>query len=341
MPEGFVERKLRWGILGAAHIAVKKVIPAMRLCQWSEAAAIASRDIEKARRAADALSLPAAYGSYEELLADPTIDVIYNPLPNHLHVPWSIRALEAGKHVLCEKPLGLSTAEVRLLMAARDRTGRAAGEAFMVAVHPQWLRARELVRGGALGRVRHLHAWFSYCNRDPANVRNRAEFGGGGLMDIGCYPIFISRFLFGEEPARVSARWELDPVFHVDRHCSALLEFPSATCLFTCSTQLAPAQRVTVFGDEARLEIEIPFNAPPDRPCRLTVDSGADLHGASRQEICVPMCDQYAIQADEFSRAALGLRAVPAPLEDSLRNMAVIEAIRAAAASGAPQVVCD
>ncbi len=327
-------RKLRWGVLGAAKIAVTKVIPAMRACQLCEAAAIASRDPGKARRAAAALGLERAYGSYEELLADPDIDIVYNPLPNHLHVPWSIRALEAGKHVLCEKPLGLSCHEVRSLIAARDRTGLCAGEAFMVRTHPQWLRVRELIESGAVGPVRHLQAWFSYWNRDPANVRNVAAWGGGGLMDIGCYPVFLSRFLFGEEPIRAAATMDYDPDFGVDRHCAAVLEFPSGACVFTCSTHLAPAQRFLVFGEKARVEVEIPFNAPPDRPCRLFLDDGSDLAGASRRIEELPVCDQYTIQADEFSRAVLGQRGVPVPLEDSLRTMAVIETIRAAAASG-------
>lgn len=327
-------RKLRWGILGAAKIAVQKVIPAMRSCQWCEATAIASRDAAKAGNAAAALGLARAYGSYEELLADPDIDIIYNPLPNHLHVPWSIRALEAGKHVLCEKPLGLSVEEVRALIRARDRAGLCAGEAFMVRTHPQWLRVKELVESGAIGRLRQVQAWFSYDNRDPSNVRNVAAWGGGGLMDIGCYPVFLSRFLFGEEPRRVAGSMELDPDFGIDRYCAALLEFPSGTCVFTCATQLAPAQRFLVFGEKARAEVEIPFNAPPDRPCRIFLDDGSDLAGASRRVEELPVCDQYAIQADEFTRAVLGLRTVPVPLEDSLRTMAVIEAIRASVQSG-------
>jgi len=334
-----VGRKLRWGILGAARIAVLKVIPAMRRCQWCEPVAIASRDAAKARAAAAALGLERAYGAYEDLLADPDIDVIYNPLPNHLHVPWSIRALEAGKHVLCEKPLGLSTGEVRALIAARDRTGRCAGEAFMVRTHPQWLRVKELVDTGAIGPLRLVQAWFSYFNRDPANVRNVSAYGGGGLMDIGCYPIFLSRFLFGAEPLRAAAWLDIDPEFGVDRYCAAALEYPFGACAFTCATQLAPAQRVVVFGEKARIEVEIPFNAPNDRPCRLVIDDGSDLFGASRRIEEVEVCDQYTIQADEFSRAVLGQRSVPVPLEDSLRTMAVIEAVHAAAASGRKEPV--
>jgi predicted dehydrogenase len=326
-----MSRKLRWGVLGVAGIAVKKVIPAMRQCEVCEVTAIASRDIDKAAAAAAELGLPGYYGSYEAMLADPEIDVVYNPLPNHLHVPWSIRVLEAGKHVLCEKPLGLSTAEVGMLIEARDRSGHQAGEAFMVRTHPQWLRVKELIDSGEVGRLRAISAWFSYNNRDPKNVRNIAEYGGGGLMDIGCYPIFVSRFLFGEEPVRVRGSMELDPVFGTDRLASAVLEFPSGHCSFTCSTQIAPAQRVVAICEQARIEVEIPFNAPPDRPCRIFIDSGADLSGGSRREETFAVCDQYSIQGDEFSRAVLGLRPVPVPLEDSLKTMRVIEAVVASA----------
>lgn len=323
--------KLRWGVLGAAGIALKKVIPAMRQCQLCEVTAIASRDIEKAARAAESVGVAGYYGSYEAMLADPEIDVVYNPLPNHLHVPWSIRALEAGKHVLCEKPLGLSTAEVRALIEARDRTGLQAGEAFMVRTHPQWLRVKELIDSGEFGPLRAIAAWFSYDNRDPNNVRNIASYGGGGLMDIGCYPIFISRFLFGAEPVRASGAIDVDPAFDTDRLASAVLEFPTGHAVFTCGTQMAPAQRVVAICEKARVEVEIPFNAPPDKPCRIFVDDGSDLSGASRREEQLPVCDQYAIQGDEFSRAVLGQRPVAVPLEDSLLTMNVIERLRAAA----------
>ncbi|MBI4890130.1 MAG: Gfo/Idh/MocA family oxidoreductase [Acidobacteria bacterium] len=326
-----MSRKLRWGVLGAAGIAVKKVIPGMRQSRLCEVAAIASRDPEKAAAAAAQLDIPAYYGSYEAMLKDPDIDVIYNPLPNHLHVPWSIKALEAGKHVLCEKPLGLSSEEIRSLIAVRNRTGLQAGEAFMVKTHPQWVRVKDLVDSGQLGRLRAVECWFSYDNRDPQNVRNVAEYGGGGLMDIGCYPIFIARLLFGEEPVRAKGALEFDPVFKTDRLASAVLEFPSGHCAFTCSTQIAPAQRVVAICEQARIEVEIPFNAPPERACRIFVDPGSDLAGGSRQEETFPACDQYGIQADEFTRAVLGEREVPVPLENSLGTMAVIEQLRAGA----------
>src|ERR1035441_1639459 len=276
-----MSKKVRWGILGVAKIATQKVIPAMQLGEWSEIVGIASRDLARAQRAAADLKIPKSYGSYEELLADPEIEAVYNPLPNHLHVPWSVRCAEAGKHVLCEKPLALDAAEARELLEAQTRTGVKMGEAFMVRTHPQWLRARELVRGGRIGELRAVMGFFSYFNRDPANIRNVRAWGGGGLFDIGCYTINTSRFIFGEEPHRVMALLERDPEMRTDRLTSAMLDFPSGHAVFTCSTQLVPYQRMQICGTRGRIEIEIPFNAPPDRACRIFVDDGSDLFGAA------------------------------------------------------------
>ncbi len=331
--------KVRWGVLGAARIATVKVIPAMQKGELSVVAAIASRDPVKAQEAAARLGIEKAYGSYEELLADPSIEAVYNPLPNHLHVPWSIRAAEAGKHVLCEKPVSLSVAECRELMAVRDRTGVKIGEAFMVRTHPQWVRAREIARSGEIGHLRAIWSFFSYFNRDPNNVRNVASWGGGGLMDIGCYPIQISRFILGEEPRRVSAVIERDPDFGTDRLDSAILDFPSAQSTFTCSTQLAPWQRVQILGTGGRIDIEIPFNAPPDIPTRIFVDIGQKAFGENMRVEEFPVCDQYTIQGDAFSRAIRDGGEVPTPLEDSVRNMAVIEAVFRAAESGRWELV--
>lgn len=328
------EGKVKWGVLGAAAIAVKKVIPGMQKGSFSEIIAIASRDARKAERTAKSLGIPKAYGSYEDLLADPQIEAIYNPLPNHLHVPWSIKAAEAGKHVLCEKPLSLNVAEARELLRVRDRTGVKIGEAFMVKTHPQWLRTRELIRKGVIGELRAVVGAFSYFNRDPQNVRNVPEWGGGGLMDIGCYPIFTSRFIFGEEPTGAVGLLEFDPEFKIDRLASAILEFPSGQAVFTCSTQLVPYQRMQFLGTSGRIEIEIPFNAPPDRPTRLFIDDGRDVFGAGIRIESIPVCDQYTVQGDAFSQAIREGSEVPVPLEDSIANMAVIEALFRAGQSG-------
>jgi predicted dehydrogenase len=319
--------KIRWGVLGVANIATKKVIPAMQKGEYTTIAAIASRDLTRARRAAADLGIEKAYGSYEDLLADPAIDAIYNPLPNHLHVPWSIAAAEARKHVLCEKPISLNVAEARKLLEVRDRMNVKIGEAFMVLTHPQWLRARELVSGGAIGELRAIAGAFSYFNRDAGNIRNIPDYGGGGLMDIGCYPITTSRFLFGREPSRVVGLFDRDPDMHTDRLASALLDFGSGHAVFTCSTQLVPYQRMQILGTAGRIEIEIPFNAPPDQRCRIFIDDGAEFSGRSARVEEFAICDQYTIQGDLFSQAILKDGPAPVPLENALGNMAVIDAL--------------
>jgi predicted dehydrogenase len=329
-----MSNKVRWGILSTAKIGLKKVIPGMQKGSWCEVAAIASRDLSQAEDAARTLGIARAYGSYEELLADPQIEAIYNPLPNQLHVPWSIKAAEAGKHVLCEKPLSLTVAEARNLLAVRDRTGVKIGEAFMVRTHPQWLRTRELITSGGIGALRSVVGLFSYFNRDPKNIRNIPECGGGALMDIGCYPVNASRFVFGEEPSRVLSLIERDPEMKVDRLTSGILDFPSGQSIFTCSTQMVPYQRMQFLGTKGRIEIEIPFNAPPDRPCRIFIDDGRDVFGGGVTTESLPICDQYTIQGDVFSRAVRGDAEVPVSLEDAVKNMAVIEAIFRSAKSG-------
>jgi predicted dehydrogenase len=326
--------KVRWGILSVAAIGVKKVIPAMQRGSEAEIIAIASRDATRAAEAARSLGIPKAYGSYEELLRDPEVEVIYNPLPNHMHLEWTIRAAEAGKHVLCEKPLTMTAEEAKQLLAARDRTGVKIGEAFMVRTHPQWVRAKELVQSGAIGELRSIMGFFSYSNRDPRNIRNIAEYGGGGLMDIGCYPIFTSRFIFGEEPKRVAGLMEVDPEMHTDRLTSAILQYPSGQAVFTCSTQLVPYQRMQILGKKGRIEIEIPFNAPPDRPTRLWVDDGRDLFGSGIRVEQFDTVDQYTLQGDAFSRAVRGEGEVPVSLESAVANMQVIDAVRRSAQSG-------
>jgi predicted dehydrogenase len=319
--------KLRWGVLSTANIALKKVIPAMQRGQLTSVAAIASRDFAKAQAAASALGIPTAYGSYEELLADPNIDAVYIPLPNHLHVPWTIKAAEAGKHVLCEKPLSLTVDEAETLLAVRVQTGVKIGEAFMIRSYPQWLRLRELLAEGRIGELRSIVGVFSYFNDNPANIRNQVESGGGALMDIGCYLIHASRYAFAQEPTRVVASIDRDPQMHTDRITSAILDFPAGQSIFTCSTQLIPYQRLQFLGTRGRIELEIPFNAPPDRPARLVIDTTGDLFGSGIVTETFPACDQYTLQGDAFSKAIMDHTKVPVPLEDAIRNMAVIEAI--------------
>ena len=326
--------KVRWGVLGAARIAMMKVIPAMQVGEWSDVVGIASRDPAKASEAAGKLRIPKSYGSYDALLADPDIEAIYNPLPNHLHVPWTVRAAEAGKHVLCEKPIALNAAQARTLLDVRARTGVHIQEAFMTRVNPQWLRVVEEVRAGRIGDLRAYAGVFSYFNADPANIRNNAEWGGGALMDIGCYLINTSRMIFGREPQRVSAVIERDPRMGIDILTSIMLDFAPGQAIGTCSTQLVPAQRVLIYGSRGRIDIEIPFNAPPDRPCRVFVDDGSTLSGPWKDTIELATSNQYTIQGDLFSRAVRGLGPLPYPLEDSVQNMRVIDAVFRAAESG-------
>jgi len=321
------EPKVKWGVLGVAAIAVQKVIPAMQKGAWGEIVAIGSRDLRRAEIAAAQLGIPKAYGSYQALLADPEIEAVYNPLPNHLHVPWSIQAAQAGKHVLCEKPISLTVEEAKSLLAARDRCGVKIGEAFMVKTHPQWLRTRELIGAGVIGELRSILGAFSYFNRDPENVRNVAPWGGGGLLDIGCYPITTSRWIFGAEPTRVLGLVERDPQFKTDRLTSAILDFPSGQSIFTCATQLVPYQRMQFLGTQGRIEIKIPFNAPVDRPSEILVDDGRDVFGGGVSIETIATCDQYTTQGDAFSRAIRENGEVPVPLEDAIANMTVIEAI--------------
>ena len=322
-----MNKKVRWGVLSTASIGVRKVIPAMQRGQHSTVAAIASRDLAKARTVAAQLNIPTAYGSYEELLADPNIDAIYNPLPNQLHVPLTIQAAEAGKHVLCEKPLALNADEARTLLAVRERTGVVIGEAFMIRSHPQWLRLRVLLHEGRIGPLHSVVAAFSYFNDDPANIRNRPETGGGALYDIGCYCIQAARYGFGQEPTRVVGLIDRDPQLQTDRLTSAILDFPAGHAIFTCSTQLVPYQRDHFLGTRGRIEIEIPFNAPPDRPTRLFIDDGGDLFGRGITTETFPTADQYTLQGDAFSRAILDGTPVPVSLEEGIANMTVIDAI--------------
>jgi predicted dehydrogenase len=332
MPQTHTPR-IRWGILGVAKIAIEKLIPAIQKGPTGVVAAIASRSVEKARAAAARFGIPRAYGSYTELIADPDIDAIYNPLPNHLHVPWSIRALEAGKHVLCEKPIALDAAEAAQLIAARERSGRQVMEAVMVKTHPRWLGARELVRSGRIGELRAMAGFFSYFNDSPDNVRHQPGMGGGGLLDIGFYPITMSRFIFETEPTRVVGLLELDPRFGVDRVASAILEFPHGHATFTCSTQLVPHQSLDILGTLGRIGIEIPWSMPHERRSRLVVDDHGRSGGAA-EEVWFPACDQWGVQCDRFCEAIASGGPAPVPIEDAVANMRVLDAIARSARSG-------
>jgi predicted dehydrogenase len=324
--------KFRWGVLGAAKIAVQKVVPAIQRSERCEVVALASRDAARASSVAQQLEIPSFHGSYEALLADPNIDAVYIPLPNHLHAEWTLAAIAAGKHVLCEKPLARSAREAQTMVDAAERAGVKLGEAFMYRLHPSWRKVRELINGGAIGELRAVQSWFSYFNEDPRNIRNIAEYAGGAMMDIGCYPVNVSRMLFGGEPTRVRASVRRHPRFGTDVMTTAILEFGDRHSSFTCSTLAEPRQSVHVVGTKGRIDIEIPFNIPPDVPTRVhLIAGGAPPVAPGITTFTFAPADQYALQADVFAAAVLGGTELPTPPSDAVANMAVIEAIFAAA----------
>jgi predicted dehydrogenase len=329
-----VERKIRWGIVSTAQIGMNQVTPGIMKSPHSEVVALASRDLGMAKAALRQLGLPngRAYGSYEELLSDPDVDAVYNPLPNHLHVPITLAAARAGKHVLCEKPISITAKEAEELRAAPE--GILITEAFMVRYHPQWHRAREIVRAGELGDVRLVRGAFFYYLDDPANVRNLPDIGGGGLLDVGCYCVIAGRYFFDTEPTRVVALVDRDPVFKTDRLASVIADFGNGRQLsFVCGTQTAGRQSVEILGTKANLEIVIPFNAPLGQQTAITVGSGLqrDLY---RREI-IPAVDQYTAQAEAFALAVLGEQKLPYGIEDAISQMRVLDAIFRSEKSGA------
>lgn len=327
-------KKLRWGILSTANIGMGKVTPAIMQSAHSEVVAIASRNSESARKAADKLGIPKAYGSYEELLADPEIDAIYNPLPNHLHVEMTLAANAAGKHVLCEKPIAITAADAMRLRGARK--DRLIMEAFMVRFHAQWHRARDIARSGELGDIRAVRAVFSYHNVDPNNVRNKADIGGGGLLDIGCYPITAGRFFFEAEPRRVVSLVERDPDFGTDRLASVLADFGDGRQLnLLVSTQMVPNQSVEILGTKGRVEIIIPFNAPEGLATALLVDHAYGLDGSLARREIFPPSNQYTEMAEAFALAALGQGTLDYGVEDAIRSMQVLDAIFESERTGA------
>lgn len=318
---------IAWGIISTAKIGTEQVIPAIQQAENCRVHAISSRDQKKAQEAAGRLDIPKAYGSYQDLLADEAIEAIYNPLPNHLHVPYTIDALEAGKHVLCEKPVAMDADEAEELREASEAyPNLKVMEAFMYRFHPQWRKAKELVDDGAIGQLQTIESFFSYSNEDPDDIRNKADMGGGGLMDIGCYCISLSRYLFGREPQDVMGKWKIDEDFGTDYLASGVLDFGTGTATFSCGTQLAPHQRVNIVGRNGRIVIEIPFNAPPDKETRIW------LHADGEQtEITFEPVNHYTIQAREFSASILNGTAVPTPLQDAVDNMRAIDAFRTSA----------
>jgi len=329
-----VSKKVSWGVLSTAKIGLDRVIGPMQQADNLSIDAIASRDAARAQAAARQLGIARTYGSYEALLADPGIEAVYIPLPNNLHVEWAERAADAGKHVLVEKPIGMSAAEAERLVAARERSGKLIVEAFMARYAPQWVRTRAIIASGRIGTVHAVQAHVTYRNMDPQNIRNRPAVGGGAMMDIGCYAILFARLAFANEPRRAMALVDRDPAMGTDRHASVMLDFPGGQATLFVSTQLARAQRVRIFGTEGAIEIEVPVNAPDDRPTRITVDDGRDVLGSGAEAIEFPAVNQYTLQGAAVSRLIRGGGSPEMTLEDSIANMRVIDAVFRSERSG-------
>ncbi len=316
-------KKLNWGILGTATIATEKVIPAMQKGNSAQITAIASRDLKKAQHVAQEFHIPRAWGSYKDLILDSEISAVYIPLPNNLHVEWAIKALEAGKHVLCEKPISMTVSEAeRLLEASHRFPDLKIMEAFMYRFHPQWQMVKEMIQEGKIGELCSINSFFSFFDDDPASIVNKAELGGGSLLDIGCYSLSLSRFLFEAEPERIFGYMEYDPRFKIDRLTSGVLIFEAGTSTFTCATQLSEYQQVTIFGTSGIIRMDTPFIVEPNQPARIKIQTDSEI-----REIILNPCDQYTLQGDAFSEAVLNNTPVPIPLEDAVRNMRVLEAL--------------
>ena len=317
---------VRWGVLSTAKIGIDKVIPATAAAERCEVVAIASRDLGRARAAASELGIPRAFGSYEDLLADPDVDAVYNPLPNHLHAEWTIAAARSGKHVLCEKPLATTSADAERMIQACEAEGVLLMEAFMYRLHPTWEAVTSLVASGRIGELKTVQSWFSYFNDDPGDIRNLVETGGGALYDIGCYCVNLSRMLFGAEPERVGGSVLRDPVMGIDVLTSGILDFGDVVATFTCSTRAEPDQRVHIYGTEGRISLEIPFNIPPDRPTRVSLTAGGDPPVRPETEVFTfDPANEYTIQAERFAAAVLDGGRVPIPPSDAVGNLRVIE----------------
>ncbi|MDR2144687.1 MAG: Gfo/Idh/MocA family oxidoreductase [Treponema sp.] len=323
-------KKLRLGVLGcSAHYALRIAVP-LKTAALVEPYGIASRDAAKAKKYAETWNFAKSYGSYEALLNDPDIDFVYCPLPNHLHVEYIKKAADAGKPILCEKPVGLNAAQAAEAAEYCQKKNVPVMEAFMYRFHPQWTRSAEIVKSGELGTVMGTSGVFSYDNRNPQDIRNQAGIGGGGLLDIGCYCVSTARFLMEGEPERVVCNLIRDQTFKTDIFASGLLDFGDGrNSIFTVGTQIFPYQRVTAFGTAGTLSVEVPFNMYGDYPGHVTV-----ITGIGERLVATEIADQYRIEFDSFAAAVINKAPVPVPITDGIANMAALDALFASAASG-------
>lgn len=317
-------QKLKIGILGTSNHYLKRIVLPLQETKYCESYAVGSRNIEKAEQMAKAFSLPMWFGSYQAVIDCTEVDMIYIPLPNHLHREWVIKALEAGKPVLCEKPLGLDAAEAEEMIEKSRETGVPLMEGFMYRFHPQWQHALNIVRTNQMGSIQYIHTSFSYNNPDPANIRNQPALGGGALMDIGCYAISVPRFILGREPRRVMSLISKHPEFATDRLTSGVLDFNGPRATFTVSTTAQPFQVVDIVGSSGSITIHIPFNTFTDVPSRITISDGL-----GQREVKFKASNAYGLMFDAFAQAVLERKPLPVFGLDAINNMKVIDAIRA------------
>ena len=333
---------IRWGVLGAAAIATGRTMPAMLEAPSATLLALASRDLAKAQAVAQTLGIPRVYASYEALLADPQVDAVYVPLPNQLHFEWALRCLQAGKHVLCEKPLCLSADQVSQLCAARDRTQRHIEEGFGFRNHPQWAKLDELLASDAIGPVRAVHATLAKQFLDPLDVRNNPATGGGALYDLGSYAISACNLIFKRQPARVVAALERDPTFGIDRLSSAILDYGNAHALLTVATQSGPCnwgthQQLSVLGANGWLRLTFPYAHGRPSACQIELGDSSSVGSFPTQTFHFEPANQYTLQIERFSRLLLGHEAPSWPIEDALHTLRVIEALFVSAHSASWQ----
>lgn len=318
-----MSEKINWGILGAAAIAKDQLMPAIKQSTNSNLMALASREIEKAKIIAEANNIPKCYGSYDELLNDPQIDAVYIPLPNHLHMEYTIKAIQKGKHVLVEKPICLKSNDVEeIIKVMNDFPQVKVMEAFMYKLHPQWIKVKELITDGAIGKLKFIQSSFSFFDDNPKSIVNTKEYGGGSLYDIGCYPVSVSRFLFDDQPKLICANMEIDPNLGIEVTTNCILEFENGRSQFFSSIRMKDNQNVKIFGTEGIIELVLPFNPLPNKQAEIIL-----IKNETKEIIKVDSCNQYEIEVSLFSKSIIENTEPPVSIYDSLNNMLVIDKI--------------
>jgi predicted dehydrogenase len=319
-------KKLKIGILGTSNHYLKRIVLPLQNTEFCESYAIGSRNIENSESMAQEFNIPMWYGSYQAVLDDPDVDMVYIPLPNHMHKEWVEKCIEAGKPVLCEKPLGMDTGEAQEMTTKAQEAGIPLMEGFMYMFHPMWKHARDIIKTKQIGDVQFIHTAFSYNNPSPTNIRNIPEYGGGALMDIGCYAISVPRFIIGDEPKQVMSLQSTHPVFGTDMHSTAIMDFGGPRATFTVSTAAQAFQKVDIVAAGGSITIHIPFNTYVDVPAQMTVTDGIGT-----RTIEFPASNPYGLMFDAFADAVINNKPLPVSPLDAINNIKVIDAVRKSA----------